>query len=350
MSTEEAQNFLITYGPYITGGLGGALLTLSVQSYRARVQPVTKFVRQHLFIKKDFDISFLKTDISISDGQHSINFENLYVFDIFIKNSGNIDHKEFVFGVEFKDGAGKIIFVEFATKDRHHDINCNVEVSPKSLKNELDFTVAPFNRSDAYNLRIYAITESVELDVNSVILTTKHAVKFTDFINVSSRTKRILFMALLFSYPAFIKRSLEKYVDEDSYKKYFGNLPVPQNKFAKAKYDIHKILLGQNKSLRNKSFFELFKPEDYVTELIKSNNIFEYVELTKGELSFVAFPEKENERTESHTSSEGGFTKIQVNEDRKDSFMKQFTLLKDLANKELKEKNIELNSFLDYFR
>ena len=104
-------------------------------------------------------------------------FENLSIARITMINKGNQDIEEFSFGVTLK-GDNKAVDVKLETSDRHHTITL---LTPSGLRNppkqELDFTLKPFNRSESYSLNIYFTYTDIQ---GSIELSSSHSTRFIE--------------------------------------------------------------------------------------------------------------------------------------------------------------------------
>lgn len=84
--------------PYVTGGIGGAIITLFYNKYKARIQ-----VMQCHYVDDDV-ISRIPTTLNPEGEVH----QNIYAKHFILRNTTNCDHKTFKVIFEF-DIASKII-------------------------------------------------------------------------------------------------------------------------------------------------------------------------------------------------------------------------------------------------
>ncbi len=117
--------------PYITGGVGGAGITILYNKYKTRIQ-----VMECHYIDED---TISKIPTTVEDGELH---QNIYSKQFVLKNTTNCDHKTFRVIFEF-DITAKII--------RHTDVTkSGIDRLKKKLlkQNEYSVTIQNFNRGD----------------------------------------------------------------------------------------------------------------------------------------------------------------------------------------------------------
>lgn len=159
------------------GGAMGAIISSVVTSVRNRFQPIGNRVDTLSVFRQKLGESSLKTEITISVKDSEYKFNNLFLIDIQIVNKGNKDINEFPFGITlFNDD--KAVFIESISKDRHHQIDHQTEVSPDKPKSEIDFILKPFNRRDSYSFKLYVVVPERKDEPSPVKISSSQPVKF----------------------------------------------------------------------------------------------------------------------------------------------------------------------------
>ena len=127
-----------------------------VNVYRSRRQPVHWKIDIIDVFKPNPDFPSLQGAI-LADPEkpHDIPtmIDNLSVARVTLVNKGNQDLKEFKFGLSFEE-TNQAIHLESETLDRHHVVECSTGISLSSPAKELDLTLKPFNRGEAYSFNI----------------------------------------------------------------------------------------------------------------------------------------------------------------------------------------------------
>lgn len=125
------EELIKTVLPYITGGVGGAGITILYNKYKTRIQ-----VMECHYIDED---TISKIPTTVEDGELH---QNIYSKQFVLKNTTNCDHKTFRVIFEF-DITAKII--------RHTDVTkSGIDRLKKKLlkQNEYSVTIQNFNRGD----------------------------------------------------------------------------------------------------------------------------------------------------------------------------------------------------------
>lgn len=143
--------------PYITGGVGGAGITILYNKYKSRIQ-----VMECHYIDED---TISKIPTTIEDGELH---QNIYSKQFVLKNTTNCDYKSFRVIFEF-DITAKII--------RHTDITkSGIDRLKKKLlkQNEYSVTIQNFNRGD----EVKFIFEIANLNKDEINVTEDNCVGF----------------------------------------------------------------------------------------------------------------------------------------------------------------------------
>jgi len=165
--------------PLLGGGAMGAIINSVVASVRNRKQPVGRRIESIPVFKNTFGDSSLKALITISEGEVQHHYQNLFLIDIQIVNKGNCDFESFPFGITLIEG-DQVVYVDYKSQDRHHDLRVSTTVSPSSPKNEIDFVLKPFNRRDFYSLKLYTFVLEGKEKPGPIDISTTEPIRFTD--------------------------------------------------------------------------------------------------------------------------------------------------------------------------
>jgi hypothetical protein len=178
----------------VSGGLAGAILTNLVTAYRGRIQPIGKRVDVAPLFTPGFIGSALRPTITVSDGTSSYQFANLHVADVSVVNRRNRDFSSFRFGLTLgsKDSC---VHAEPTSSDRHHVATPASSVSPANPSNAFDFTLQPFNRSDAYTFKLFIVANGAAPE--AIDISSPEAVRFTEMPSIAETLTEIAANAAL---------------------------------------------------------------------------------------------------------------------------------------------------------
>ena len=140
----------------LSGGLAGAVLTNVITAYRNRIQPIGKRIDITSLFSPGFTGSALSPSITVTSGATTYQFSNLHVAEVQVINRGNRDLAHFSFGLTLSPG-DEAVHIDPTVPDRHHAVSLTKPVSPASKTATPDFTLAPFNRGDAYMLKVFIV-------------------------------------------------------------------------------------------------------------------------------------------------------------------------------------------------
>jgi len=161
----------------VGGGLVGALITNAVTVYRSRIQPVGKRVEITPLFEPGFTGSTLSPVVTVTTSIATHQFTNLHVLEVQVINRGNRDFPTFSFGVTLTAG-DSAVHVDPVTPDRHHIATLVIPITPDSPQSSADFNLKPFNRGDAYTLRIFIVASGTQ--PGAVSLSSAEPIRFTD--------------------------------------------------------------------------------------------------------------------------------------------------------------------------
>ncbi|HET7110624.1 MAG TPA: hypothetical protein VFI41_07105 [Gemmatimonadales bacterium] len=174
----------------LSGGLAGAVLTNIITTYRSRIQPVGKRLDVTPLFSPGFTGSALSPSITVTSGATTYQFSNLHVAEVQVINRGNRDLARFSFGLTLTPG-DEVVHIEPTVPDRHHAVSLANPVSPATKTATPDFTLAPFNRGDAYKLRVFIV--AVGDAPGAITLSSAEAVRFVDLPSITETLAEIAF-------------------------------------------------------------------------------------------------------------------------------------------------------------
>jgi len=177
----------------VGGGFAGAILTNIVTAYRARIQPIGRRIDVAPLFTPGLSGSVLRPTVTLTDADTTHPFTNLHVAEVQVINRGNKDFESFTFGLTLTPG-DSAVHVEADFIDRHHNVTLLNTVTPASPSQEVDLTLTPFNRSDAYILKVFVVAAGVS--PGPITVSSKEPIRFTD---IPSLTERLSDIASVYS-------------------------------------------------------------------------------------------------------------------------------------------------------
>lgn len=146
----------------LTGGLAGSLFN----AYRARRLDVRYTAEVFPVLHPKPEGASLTARVVVEHGAHSETLDNLYLIKLQIRNSGPADRDRFEFGVTLPSGDYDLraIHVEGEGADRHHEATANAPLDPAAPRHAADIVARPFNRGDAYTVRVYVVVQKGDRD------------------------------------------------------------------------------------------------------------------------------------------------------------------------------------------
>jgi hypothetical protein len=165
------------------GGAAGAIINAIVSAYRARRQPVGRRVDVLPVFRQTGGGVGLRAKIAITHDNQTTTFENLFLAEVQVVNSGNSDIIEFEFGATLGDG-DRCIYVEAVAPDRHHRVAEQTPTTPQAPQHEVDFKLKPFNRGDSYSFKLYVVIPEGQDEPKAVRLGSSSPVRFVEMPTV----------------------------------------------------------------------------------------------------------------------------------------------------------------------
>lgn len=151
-------NWLPTVISVVGGGAAGAIITLVVTTFRSRKQPIGYRIDIVPIFSKGKIGGDLEADLRLGSifGGSGEGVPNLYIAEMELVNRGNTDFQTFQMGLTL---ASKNVAVHcsITSADRHHEAKVLTVIAPGAPVGEVDFQLAPFNRSDVYRLKLYLV-------------------------------------------------------------------------------------------------------------------------------------------------------------------------------------------------
>ncbi|OUE47468.1 hypothetical protein BZY94_05095 [Burkholderia territorii] len=166
------------------GGAIGAIISASVATHRGRVQPVAKRVEVTPLFASDFAGAAFNPSVTVSDGSTDLKFSNLHVAEIQVVNRGNVDRQKFSFGITLAHG-DQAIHVEPYGLDRHHKVLQPTACTPAAPSGTLDFELVPFNRHDAYTMKVFIVSAAVGNQPGTISMSSSEPIRFVDIPSVA---------------------------------------------------------------------------------------------------------------------------------------------------------------------
>lgn len=193
---EGTMNWVQPVATALGGGLMGALLTLFVSARRQRIQPILGRITFQPLFSHAPSVGSMKARITLSAGAKDHQFENLHLETLEIVNIGNRDFESFAFGVTLQAGE-QAVNAEWDSGDRHHQVSLSEPLSPESPKSQIDVTLTPLNRGDAYTLRLYTVIQTGSRETRTPILSTRESIRFVDAPSSIAVFTRLLLRSVL---------------------------------------------------------------------------------------------------------------------------------------------------------
>jgi hypothetical protein len=177
----------------------GAVITLSVSKYRSRRQPIGYSIETIEVFKRHPDFPTLQAFLDIGEdpetGQghaHAV-LSNFSIVRVKLVNKGNQDIEEFKVGINLREETDAFD-IKVETGDRHHAAAILTAVNFADSKNELDFLLRPFNRTDSYVINVYVTYKD---SVGKVSLSSPHSTTFVEIGTPMDESKQHFIFTVL---------------------------------------------------------------------------------------------------------------------------------------------------------
>ncbi len=182
----------------VGGGLAGSLVTLASNNYRTRIQPIGYRITRRTLYRGDIKGNSVQAKISLVNDGDIYTYNNLYMLDLEIINTGNQDKASFPFGLTLGIGEKAVHTVSTST-DRHHEFILDNVPSPTNTRTSIDCRLTPFNRGDRYFLTVYTVLDDQNTEPLDVSIGSREAVKFVTMPTIGERLSEIAIESALLS-------------------------------------------------------------------------------------------------------------------------------------------------------
>ncbi len=167
---------------FLSGGFLGAILNNVIMVYRNRVQPVRYRSTTTSIFADNLRGATVEAKVSLSEAGAEYRFNNLFLTELTITNSGNQHIKEFTLGIT-TTGTTQLVGASCDPQDRHHTAGAVVIPKPSAPTADLDYVLKPFNRGDRYSFRILS-TCPQNKEPGKISLSSSEAVRFVSYQNL----------------------------------------------------------------------------------------------------------------------------------------------------------------------
>lgn len=176
------------------GGAMGAIIKILFDLRQGRVQTISKRLKIFPLFHHETPYQGLTAVVSVTHDGATTEYRNLFIADLTVKNRSNKDLGEFEFGVALH--GGECIHAAWEDPDQHHTLSLVEPVSPSSPKSALKLCAKPFNRTDAYSLRLYLTSGREGQKPATPKLTSPYPVRFLDESEPGARRSSIIAWSL----------------------------------------------------------------------------------------------------------------------------------------------------------
>lgn len=150
-------NWIQVAASLLGGGAAGAVITILVTAFRSRRQPVGFRIDVLPVFRRAVHDARFSPSVTVSDGDATLHFDNLFLASIDLVNRGNRDKAAFPVGFTLAQGDAAIL-AECSTPDRHHAATVAIAPTPAKARQDVDYNLSPFNRGDLYRVKLYVYT------------------------------------------------------------------------------------------------------------------------------------------------------------------------------------------------
>ncbi|MBW4541273.1 MAG: hypothetical protein KME43_19360 [Myxacorys chilensis ATA2-1-KO14] len=133
-------------------------------------------------------VADLRSQIEISDGHKTYSYSNLQIAQVQVKNQSKQDFDQFELGITLSS-KDVVIHLEVQSPGRHHLVK---QIDPFTFtepKPKADLILQPFNRDDAYTLRLLSITAEPNQRLGEINFSSPVAVRFVDLPRIQETIK-----------------------------------------------------------------------------------------------------------------------------------------------------------------
>jgi hypothetical protein len=146
------------------GGAMGAIITALIQAWRTRIPAIHYTIEQDRIFSKGSEDAINAT-ATVRHGDKTYDFENVSLVKIRLKNRSMHDYETFAFGISTPPGF-QVFQFNSESSDRYHVLGCQQSPTPADPDQHLDFIAMPFNRNDAYTIKLYGEVGRTPIDAS----------------------------------------------------------------------------------------------------------------------------------------------------------------------------------------
>jgi hypothetical protein len=161
---------------FLSEGFLGSVLTNAVTVFRNRVQPVRYRIKTTPLFTEGVQSTTIEAKVTLMEAGKDYRFDNLFLSELTVTNTGNQNIKEFTVGITMDDSA-QMVHVSCDPPDRHHGATVVNAPSPAQPRKDVDYVLKPFNRRDPYSFRILSTCFQDE-EPGKIMLSSSEAVRF----------------------------------------------------------------------------------------------------------------------------------------------------------------------------
>ena len=180
---------------FLSGGAFGAFIKQYFDSRRNRIQPIGHTIELKSFYNSG-DNKLINSEVILKDEATEYKFSKLYTGTVELLNTGLSDYPEFNFGLTASDKI-KFLQVNSNTSDRHHIADLTVKPSLQNQINSFDVTLKPFNRKDKYSFDILLTSDSAEISMTDIQISSSKPVKWVKLVSTTDAILEIANKTLL---------------------------------------------------------------------------------------------------------------------------------------------------------
>ena len=169
-------------GSLLGGGMMGSIITLLVTNYRNRRQPIGYSIETIDVFKQNPEFPSMRAFLDVGedpetgvDHAHAV-LANFSIVRVKVVNKGNQDIAVFKMGITLEEDTDAFD-IKVETLDRHHVGEILTPINIADTKNELDFSLQPFNRTDLYTMSVYVMYKE---RVGPIKLSSAHSTRFVE--------------------------------------------------------------------------------------------------------------------------------------------------------------------------
>lgn len=173
---------------FISGSAVGALMYAAISTYLNLKPKIGCRVDTAPLFEDMSGVAYPRSQIEISDGYKTYSYNHLQIAQVQVKNQSKQDFDQFELGITLSS-KDAVIHLEVQSPDHHHLVK---QVDPFTFtepKSKADLILQPFNRDDAYTLRLLSITAEPNQRLGEINFSSPVAVRFVDLPRIQETIK-----------------------------------------------------------------------------------------------------------------------------------------------------------------